>query len=88
MTLCCWACSRTSHFAYLGNHHVAVKRSAAVLLGRLGLGYVFPNFGDNWGTECEVGHKVTVPILTVSLYTILRSYGFGLEVYKLWQRAL
>lgn len=45
--------------AHLGDHHVAVKGAAAVVLGR-------PvdeaaNLGDDGGTESDVGYKVAIP---------------------------
>lgn len=51
---------------HLGNHHVAVKRP----LGKLSLwsGDVFPDHGDDGGSECYVGDKVAVPFFNVSYH--------------------
>ncbi len=52
--------------SHLGNHHVAVKRP----LGKLALWSrdVFPDRGDDGGSECYVGDKVAVPFFNVSYH--------------------
>lgn len=50
----------SSEIHYLGDHHVTIKGSASVTLGRLL--DVSSNLGDDWWTESNVGNKVTVPI--------------------------
>lgn len=48
-------------YPFLGfrDHHVAVKGSAAVVLG--GLVDVFADLGDDRSAECDVGNEMSVP---------------------------